>query len=188
MPGKIDQAFVDELLGGEQGCRRRVYTFAERPADYPGPTGRERPGEHWNARAIREMEAARCHADALRPQLEMHVRLALDTALEAQRENVSQFAQAVRTKGAVRATELHAKEAATLETEVSVWSRAVNAAEGSGDWLGALCITREYAVNQVRHFATARSRSRIDAALSAVQADAASRIIDKIDNLLGTAS
>jgi hypothetical protein len=37
----------------------RVYSIEERPITYAGPTGREHPGEHWNARILREQEEAR---------------------------------------------------------------------------------------------------------------------------------
>ena len=32
--------------------------MSEKPIDYAGPTGREKPGEHWNARVIREQDEA----------------------------------------------------------------------------------------------------------------------------------
>jgi hypothetical protein len=41
---------------GDERFRREVPLNAQvsPPVEYAGPTGRERPGEHWNARAIRE--------------------------------------------------------------------------------------------------------------------------------------
>lgn len=41
-------------VGGGNGVSN-----TEKPIEYAGPTGRERPGEHWNARIIREQNEAK---------------------------------------------------------------------------------------------------------------------------------
>lgn len=44
-----------DLGCGDVGC---YHVHADKPITYAGPTGREKPGEHWNARLIRETREA----------------------------------------------------------------------------------------------------------------------------------
>lgn len=205
----------------------------EADATSTAPTGREKPGEHWNARLIRwqrlreisegtvpslEQHAAEWNPDvvdvlkagdpdnaavyeaaranlqdreAKRHQvlagLENQMRLALKSSEVNQRENEHRLMADVRTKGAVRAMQLHGKEAARLDLTVRVWERAVESGRESGDWLQALQSTRTFACEQLRHNATARTRNRVDGALAAVMVDAASDLIDAMDGMLAKA-
>lgn len=205
-------------------------------------TGRERPGEHWNARLIRwrtlresgetgqtpERAAAQWPGDATPEQREAlldvvldrdpaHVsfadaeeyrqaradlkaendqrakllaglrnqmELALQSTRDADVQNAIQFSMAISEKGTVRAMQLHAKEAARLDITERVWSRGVESGRESGDWLQALEHARTFALVQLRHNATARTRNRVDGALAQVMVDAASDLIDAMDAML----
>lgn len=192
------------------------------------PTGRERDGEHWNARMLR-WERLREIGEGTVPTLERHaaewspveilksgdpdnaavyeqaradlqaendqrkkaldglknqVVLALQSTRDAMNAHVSTFAIAVRQKGALRAVQLHAKEAARLDITERVWARGATVGGETEDWVAALHAARSYAFEQLRHNATARTRNRVDNAMAQIMVDALSDLIDAMDAML----
>lgn len=129
-----------------------------------------------------EQEKAREKRQA---SLENHIWLARNEARNAQKDNQQQFLNAIRDKGAVRAMQLHAKDAAKLDLAVRVWQKALDVGPEYG-WTVALDHAYMYALQQLRDSATAKASGRFTAALAAVNADAADELLSAIDTVRKT--
>jgi hypothetical protein len=161
----------------------------EEDATKVGPTGRERDGEHWNARLIRCQRALGMSEGYKLTAVEERLRDALELAHSTAAAELADVQRAfmadVRDKGPVRATRLHAKNAMKWDTTVAVWEHAVQDGKAGGGWQGALTAAESMAIRLLRE-STAPTRNAVDGALAAVQGRTAESLLDTIANFRRT--
>lgn len=151
------------------------------------PTGRERDGEHWNARLIRAKDTRSRLAVVQSSATRMRDMITEEfgTARRELKTVEAQFAADIVAKGPVRATRLHAKNAMRWETTVAVWEHAMETGNSVG-WTEALNAAQSIAV-RLLHESVVPTRNAVDLALERVQGETAGKLLSEIRNLDTTA-